>query len=462
MRDDDGLGGLTSAARRAAERALEASTWDAPMRAQALAELDEAARLVAAARVRVLAAADAARDWARSGDRDLAAWHARTTRDGAQVAGARARAAALVAAMPAVDAALGDGRLTEAHVAVLARTAARATPVVAAALADPRVQDGLVAQGARLDAREYARAVERWVAAVDPPSDERDHAEQRANRSLWLTDSPSGTHIKGVVDAQAGKRLRLALEALSPRPGDDDDRTPEQRRADALAAMADHVLSDPGTTPGALVRPHVSVVLSERTWLALCAGAAGVAGVARVLQGVPPVRDEDGALVPPAELARLLCDAQLTRIVVDAAGVPVDLGRTQRLFTNEMRRALVVRDGGCAWNGCGIPARWTEGHHLDWWGRDGGGTSVENGVLLCAFHHHLVHAEDLRIVRVWTPPPRRRRALHDPDEDAAGSGDHADGDALAGEHATYEFRRPDGRVRSAPPRAVGREVDRAA
>jgi len=74
-----------------------------------------------------------------------------------------------------------------------------------------------------------------------------------------------------------------------------------------------------------------------------------------------------------------------------------------------MRRALTARDGGCAFPGCTIPAPWTEAHHITWW-ENGGATSIDNGCLLCSFHHHLVHRGHWQIqarggIPWFIPPP---------------------------------------------------------
>jgi hypothetical protein len=77
----------------------------------------------------------------------------------------------------------------------------------------------------------------------------------------------------------------------------------------------------------------------------------------------------------------------------------VDVGRERRTFSGHLRRALVVRDRGCAFPGCGRPPRWCDGHHVTHWA-DGGVTSLGNGVLLCGFHHRLIrHTEwEVRVV----------------------------------------------------------------
>ena len=54
-----------------------------------------------------------------------------------------------------------------------------------------------------------------------------------------------------------------------------------------------------------------------------------------------------------------------------------------------MRRALLNRDKRCRFPGC-TNTRSVDGHHVRHWA-DGGETSLDNLVLLCRHHHHLVH-----------------------------------------------------------------------
>ncbi|WP_415046346.1 HNH endonuclease signature motif containing protein [Gordonia sp. (in: high G+C Gram-positive bacteria)] len=85
-----------------------------------------------------------------------------------------------------------------------------------------------------------------------------------------------------------------------------------------------------------------------------------------------------------------MCEASVCIALVDGEGVPLNVGREKRLFTPAIRKALVIRDRGCAFPGCGAPASWCDAHHVEHW-EHGGETSIGNGVLLCRRHHTVIH-----------------------------------------------------------------------
>jgi hypothetical protein len=134
-------------------------------------------------------------------------------------------------------------------------------------------------------------------------------------------------------------------------------------------------------------------------------------------------RLDTGDRVSPATVRRLACDAQVVPLVLGGAGQVLDAGRSRRLATGPLRRALVVRDRGCAFPDCDRLPRWCDGHHLRSW-TAGGPTSLANLVLLCRRHHRLIH-EGAWTVRIaadglpeFHPPPvfgvpaRPRRNLY--------------------------------------------------
>ena len=98
----------------------------------------------------------------------------------------------------------------------------------------------------------------------------------------------------------------------------------------------------------------------------------------------------DGLPVPPASIARLLCDGTLTPVIVGADGVVLDAGRTIRHANRNQRRALRAMYRTCAIAGCEVPFDRCEIHHITWVEHDGT-TDLHNLIPICSRHHHLVH-----------------------------------------------------------------------
>ncbi|MDM7830856.1 HNH endonuclease signature motif containing protein [Cellulomonas edaphi] len=425
--------------------------WSGPARREVLAQLARIAGVTATTKSRWLRAEREAGTTMRPGDPSFEAAHSRSSRSGLGAASREVRQADALGSMPDLAAAVDDGEVPLGHVEPIARALATASPDVEALLRSPGVQRRLVDLGRRLDAPTFARKVAGIVAEFSPGQLQRDHDAQRRARYLRLTDSPDGTRISGLLDRISGHTLRLALEATGNRPG--PDREPEQARADALVDVARAALDSPTTSPGAAVRPHVSLILREETLAGLrryereaadrrsargeatedregharregheggdndqehgkhqdrerCdsrvtpMGDGGLAASLDAADGFPAATLEDGTVVPASETVRILCDCEITRVALSADGLPLDLGRTKRRYTGAHRRAVIARDGGCAWPGCERQVRWTEIHHIRWWDRDGGSTSLDNAAALCSFHHHVVHARDLTLERV--------------------------------------------------------------
>ena len=87
--------------------------------------------------------------------------------------------------------------------------------------------------------------------------------------------------------------------------------------------------------------------------------------------------------------------ASRVRRVCQPSDGRTDVGAARRRSTTpivpaSLRRALVVRDGGCRFDACDRPAAWTDAHHIVHWA-GGGPTSLSNLVLLCRRHHRAVH-----------------------------------------------------------------------
>jgi hypothetical protein len=98
----------------------------------------------------------------------------------------------------------------------------------------------------------------------------------------------------------------------------------------------------------------------------------------------------DAGPLTPQAARRIACDAEISRVITRGPSEPLELGRRTPVVPASLRRALVVRDRGCRFPGCGRPQAWCDCHHVVHWA-DGGETSLSNLVLLCRPHHRMVH-----------------------------------------------------------------------
>ncbi|MFL6178267.1 MAG: DUF222 domain-containing protein [Actinomycetes bacterium] len=231
------------------------------------------------------------------------------------------------------------------------------------------------------------RATGRYLRHVIDPDGSARQAEEDYRRR-WLSIAPmlDGMHsIDGVLDAETAGRLNAALAPFLVPSGPDDVRTTDQRRADGLAEVVDAAVRS-GDLPwlsGSSVALQVDVPLVTLT------GDAPEPARLSATTKTPVWFTPDAA-------QRMACDASVRRLLLDANGVPLDLGRESRVFSSVQRKALAARDGGCRFPSCGRPAVHTDGHHVIPWAQ-GGATDLANGVLLCRFHHRQVHEGGWRI-----------------------------------------------------------------
>jgi hypothetical protein len=303
------------------------------------------------------------------------------------------------------------GRLMDAPPVWLTDVAAGVTSGEVSVAAAAAIVTGLGVPSASLGADDLLDAAQTLVAETAglPPEkvarrarelrDELDaagvaHREQalRDKRFLRLTPRPDGmTSIFGLLDPESAALVTDAIDCVTaprrngPRFLDDteraradaierDPRSTEQLALDALVEMVRiSAAADPGRVFGVrkpAVRVHVDARDLERR------------------EGTGHLEGQTAA-VSIATVERHACADGYIPVVFQSGG-PIDVGLTQRLFTPRQRIALAATWGGCAHPDCDRPPSWTEAHHaLEW--DNGGPTDLANGVLLCRFHHLLVH-----------------------------------------------------------------------
>jgi hypothetical protein len=309
--------------------------------------------------------------------------------------------------LPQTAAAVADHAIGAADVAVIRSVLAR-IPVHIDSEQRTEVEAELARQARILDAGQLAVLGKRVLAYLD--QDGRAPKNQyETRRHLRFDDRDGGYELSGWLDREAAEIVRSALGPLAaPRPTTDtevDLRTAAQRDADALVELAQRALAGGELPTEGSERPQVVVTVS----LPVLQGLIGSASLA--LGG--PIN---------ADIARrIACDAEIIPVVLGSRGEPLDVGRASRTVPTAIRRAVILRDGGCAFPGCSVPARWCDIHHVTYWA-DGGPTSLGNCVVLCGRHHRLIHHSDWHIdmtsgMPQFHPPPwlggaARRNPLH--------------------------------------------------
>lgn len=274
----------------------------------------------------------------------------------------------------------------------LGQAAATASP------ADLEAAEEQLVAAARIDSADLVAVQARlWREALDPDGAEPREEELRARRELRIGREVDGmTPFHGWADPSAAAVLRAAAsERTSPyrqprfvAEGDpdvdceglgvfgEDRRTRPQKSFDAFIGLLQSGIRADAQASGALHSiATVNVVVSLDDL---------VSGVGHAF-----LDDVDEAIAA-ATAVELACDAGYRLHVTGDNGQPLFQGDRKRYFTAAQRRSLAVRDGGCVWPQCTSPPSWTHAHHVIPVS-EGGPTDIDNGALLCPYHHHLLH-----------------------------------------------------------------------
>ncbi|WP_406082218.1 HNH endonuclease [Micromonospora zamorensis] len=294
-------------------------------------------------------------------------------------------AACVDAAPTAVRGALAAGAVSVEQVRVIADTVATVQSTAGPEVADKAV--GVLTEWAgqfdptllrKLGTRILDHVAPDIADAAARAALDAEAARTTRDRHLTISEQTDGRlRLTATLDAETAALLRAAIDPLSAPAGPDDQRCAGQRRHDALADVCRLALRA-GELPEHGGDPAQIVVTTSYDTLTRQLG--------------------DGALdlglhLTPETVRRLACDAAILPAVLNSTGQPLDLGRQRRLITGPLRRALVLRDRGCAFPGCDRPPRWCDAHHIHHWA-DGGPTNLNNAVLLCGHHHRHLHHND--------------------------------------------------------------------
>jgi Domain of unknown function (DUF222) len=199
--------------------------------------------------------------------------------------------------------------------------------------------------------------------------------------SWWYLDDGARFGMEAELPAAQGavvaRALQRAAESIPVMPGEEDGAFAEARRADALVALCSARIARDADPDRATVVVHAR--------LGDLIGDDGVCAM------------EGGPAIHPETARRLACNARVQTVIEDAEGEPIRLGRISREPSAAMMRQLRYRDTECRFPGCGA-RQFTQAHHIVWWG-DGGRTDLDNLLLVCFFHHKLVHEHGWAVQR---------------------------------------------------------------
>ena len=196
-------------------------------------------------------------------------------------------------------------------------------------------------------------------------------------------DQQPAPHRQQRPEAQPMPDRRPVSQARPParEPARIQDVPLAERRADALAALAERFLAQPPEEEEGLNS-------ADRFLVTVHASAEALPEYGELDPRDPP-QVEDGPVLAAETVRRIACDCGVVHIRESSEGEPLDVGRKTRTIPSAIRRALKRRDLGCRFPGC-VNSRFVDGHHIVHWA-DGGETKLSNLVLLCRHHHRLLH-----------------------------------------------------------------------
>ncbi|KQR08238.1 hypothetical protein ASF78_18215 [Cellulomonas sp. Leaf334] len=257
-----------------------------------------------------------------------------------------------------------------------------------------------VARAGELTAPQLTRHLRAAVIATDPEVAEARRISERSRRSVELVLAPDAmARLIAYLPAAEATAAFTAIDALAGHSAvEGDDRTVDQRRADAFSDVFTGIL-DAGTTPDGTPLPRKH---GERAALQVTVAASTLLG----LDDHPATLGSYGPI--PAQVARELAqDATWRRVLTDPAGQVAAVGTRRYRPGADLTRTVAARDVTCTFPGCRQPAARCEIDHrqpydhararglttgagpVEGRGEGAGGepTSLENLHALCKHHH---------------------------------------------------------------------------
>jgi hypothetical protein len=338
----------------------------------AIAEYEQQGAVLA----RLLAELNASGEWAEDGATSMASWmvHHRIGMSHRE-ASSLLKLGKFLNRFSAVGEAAVSGQLTASQIAAL-------QAAVRPAFRDlfDEHQHAVVDAITGLDARATEQVCNAWrekaEAIVDPPE------PKLAERSWSTATLEDGTTVgRFVLDPAGAAELQAALRTATGFDGADDVRTSKVRNADAIVSILAFFNANHHSNATRRHYPHVELHIEHDPEQAPFDGYATT---------------PEHTVIPQGSKDAYLCDCVIHR-VTRAGNAILDYGRGTHTVPAPLWKAVAARDRGCRFPSCSRPTSWCDAHHIRWW-RKHGETRLDNLLMLCSHHHHLVHRHCWQIV----------------------------------------------------------------
>jgi hypothetical protein len=298
---------------------------------------------------------------------------------------------------------LRDGHLSAIHARILAAACEKLPDGIVA-----KVQAQVLKRAPGQTPGEFRASVRRAIAKHDAKSQNEKHRDAAAQRHVRKEHADDGMGWLNLLAPAGGiETVWTAINAWGQKTSREDQRTADQRRADALVDICAAALALPGVPTEHGLKPTVNVTLAAST-------LAGTDDQPGYLNGEPV----------PADIARRVANQPGARRFywpVDPTGRLLDSSLITDRYqpTIAIARHVITRDQRCIMPGCRRKAHSCQLDHRRPWPE--GETSAQNIEPLCKRHHDLKHHAGWTLTRSidghyhWTSATRHRYRYRPPE-----------------------------------------------